>query len=126
MNGTTEPFEEDPVRHKLRERGVAAHIIREGGEGLIARWRKFVTQVEKGYPLGLDDYRNDLDVRGLIALVGLDSAVRTEDDRLRKVLTHTDRSVWGSDVADAFWVRGYPGNASGELLEELEAEGLSE
>ncbi len=48
---------------------------RRGGEGLVRRWRDFVAQVEKGYPLGLDDYRNDLDVRTLIAVTGLDTEV---------------------------------------------------
>lgn len=114
----------DPVREKLRERGAAEHVIRGGGEGLIAGWRDFVNRVESGYPFGLADYRNDLDLRSLISFVNLDSEVPAEDARLRKLLTRTDRTIWSSDAADAFWVRGYPRNAAGELLEDLAAEGL--
>ena len=110
---------DDAVRAILRERGAAAHVIRGGAEGLIAAWRRFVDQVEAGYPLGLDDYRNDLDVRTLIGAAGLGGEVAEEDARLRRMLVRTDVAVWSSDIADAFWVRGYPGNASGDLLAEL-------
>jgi hypothetical protein len=116
---------ESSVREKLRQRGVAEHVLREGAEGLIAAWRRFVAQVEEGYPLGLDDYRNDLDVRELIAVAGLDAQVSAEDRRLRQALTATDKTIWESDVPEAFWVRGFPGNAAGELLADLRAEGLA-
>lgn len=113
----------DPVRSRLRERGAPEHIVREGGEGLIRRWRDFVGQVEKGYPLGLDDYRNDLDMRTLIAFAGIEAEVSREDDRLRTLLAG-DQAVWESDCPGAFWVRGYPRNAQGELRDDLIAEGL--
>ena len=118
------PLNDDAVRHKLRERGVAEHVVLGGSEGLLAGWRQFVAQVERGYPLGLDDYRNDLDLRELIAATGLDSHVWAEDQRLREALVATRRPIWESDVSDAFWVLGYPRNASGELLAGLRAEGL--
>ena len=118
----------DPVRRKLRERGAPEHIVSDGGEGLVRRWRQFVEQVEKGYPLGLDDYRNDLDIRTLIAFAGLDAAVSAEDARLRALLADAaaGRSIWDSDVPGAFWVRGYPRNARGELRDDLISEGLAE
>jgi hypothetical protein len=113
------------VARKLRERGTAEHIVREGAEGLIARWRTFISQVEAGYPLGLEDYRNDLDIRSLIAFTTLDHEVASEDDRFRKLLIHTRQAVWESDTPQAFWVRGYPKNASGALLNDLRHEGLA-
>jgi hypothetical protein len=119
------PLSDDPVKRILRERGVAEHVVSDGSEGLLAGWRRFVTQVEQGYPLGLDDYRNDLDVRELISATGLDSRVTGEDERLRKALVPGLRPIWESDVSDAFWVLGYPRNASGELLADLRAEGLA-
>jgi hypothetical protein len=114
----------DAVRAKLRARGAADYIVREGPEGLLARWREFVDAVESGYRLGLDDYRNDLDIRSLIEAVGLDAEVPGEDARLRALLAHTDEPVWSSDAPDAFWVKGYPRNASGELLRDLRAAGF--
>lgn len=111
---------EDSVRAILRERGAAGHVVRGGAEGLLASWRRFVDEVQAGYPLGLDDYRNDLDIRTLIEVAGLSGEVTEEDARLRAMLTHTEVAVWESDVPDAFWVRGYPAHASGELRADLE------
>ncbi|HWE00244.1 MAG TPA: hypothetical protein VG345_14430, partial [Bryobacteraceae bacterium] len=64
----TEP---DDIRDRLRARGAADYIVREGAEGLLSRWRAFVHAVETGYRFGLDDYRNDLDIRSLIEAAGL-------------------------------------------------------
>jgi hypothetical protein len=119
------PLNEELIKKKLLAHGVPEHVIEGGAAGLIAGWRRFVESVEQGYPLGLDDYRNDLDLRELIAVAGLDSEVAAEDKRLRQALLPEGRPVWESDVPDAFWVRGYPRNASGELLSDLQAEGLA-
>ncbi len=113
------------IMKMLRERGAADHIVREGAEGLLLRWRSFVAHVENGYSLGLEDYRNDLDIRGLIAFTGLDREVSREDDRLRKLLVHTRQAIWTTDNPHAFWVRGYPKNATGALLQDLRREGLA-
>ena len=73
----------------LRENGYPEHVVRAGRAGLIDRWRKFVESVEHGYKLGLEDYRNDLDLRGIIAMLGLDSEVQALDQEIR---SHADRS----------------------------------
>ena len=36
----------------LRNNGYPEHVVRSGRAGLIARWRKFVEEVEHGYKLG--------------------------------------------------------------------------
>ena len=115
---------DEELREYLRENGHPEHVCRAGREGLIARWRKFVADVERGYRFGLEDYRNDLDLRGVISLVGLDAEVRDADARFQKLLTARDKRVWESAGADPFWDFGYPANAAGELLEDLKAEGL--
>src|SRR5665213_2250029 len=51
----------------LRENGYPEHVVRAGRAGLIERWAKFVAEVERGYRFGLEDYRNDLDLRGIVA-----------------------------------------------------------
>ena len=83
-------------------------------------------EVERGYRFGLEDYRNDLDLRGVISLVGLDAEVRAEDARFEKMLTARRQRVWESAGENTFWDFGYPKNAAGALLEDLQAEGLYE
>jgi len=112
---------DDSVRALLRDRGAAPHVVSGVADALIAGWKRFVDRVEAGYKFGLDDYRNDLDMRGLIEAAGLADRVAEEDRRFRAALTRTDVAVWSSDQPNAFWVNGYPANASGELLEDLKS-----
>ena len=115
----------DPVQKFLRDHKYPAHLVKEGRAGLVRRWREFVEQVEKGYGLGLEDYRNDLDLRGIIRMVGLDDHVRDLDHRLEAMLTARDKRIWESASGDPFWDFGYPKNARGDLLEDLRAEELA-
>lgn len=124
----------DPeIQDYLRDNGYPEHIVRDGRAGLLRRWREFVGQVEKGYPLGLEDYRNDLDVRAIIELAGagIDDASAAEikalDERLQKMLVATSVRVWESATfpeGAPFWDFGYPRNPGPELTEDLRAEGL--
>src|SRR5207244_175560 len=73
---------------------------------------------------GLEDYRNDLDVRAILSLAGgEDPEVRSLDERLKKMLT-SDVRVWESAAGDPFWDFGYPRNAGEDLLDDLQAAGL--
>lgn len=113
------------LQNYLRDNGYPEHIVREGGEGLLRRWREFVEAVEKGYSLGLEDYRNDLDVRAIIALANAeDDQVRALDQRFEKLLTGRQVRVWESGAGDPPWDFGYPRNAGPSLVEDLRAEGL--
>lgn len=114
----------DPVSAFLEQHGAARHLIQGGAEGLISRWQAFVAQAETGYPLGIEDYRNDLDLRSLIALAGIAERVSSEDARFRSLLTRTETELWSSEAPDPWWTRGYPGNAGPLLLEDLRAEDL--
>lgn len=114
------------LEHYLRENGYPEHICRAGRAGLVALWKRFVQEVEKGYRRSLEEYRNDLDVRALIEQEGLEAQVREFDERLQTMLVNTDSRVWESSPGNRFWDFGYPKNASGDLLEELKEEGLTE
>ena len=117
----------DPeIQAYLADNGYPDHIVRGGREGLIRRWSNFVSEVERGYEFGLEDYRNDLDIRGIIRLIGADSDVADADQRLQSVLTARDRRVWESTDSDAWWDFGYPANARGDLKEDLKSAGLWE
>ena len=117
---------DDEIRAYLEDAGYPPHVVMAGREGLLRRWREFVDEVERGYQFGIEDYRNDLDARGVIALLDLDSAVGDEDRRFAEMLVSTDVRVWESMAADPFWDFGYPRNARGRLLEELRSAGLVE
>ena len=114
------------VEEYLRENGYPEHVVREGRAGLVRKWREFVEQVERGYSLGLEDYRNDLDVRAILAQAGAEDAeVHALDERLKKLLIAVDQRVWESAPGEPFWDFGYPRNAGPDLLEDLRAEELA-
>ncbi|HML18924.1 MAG TPA: hypothetical protein VK419_17955 [Bryobacteraceae bacterium] len=117
----------DPeIQDYLRANGYPEHVVRDGRAGLLRQWREFVGQVERGYLLGLEDYRNDLDVRAILMLAGAeDDEVRALDDRFRRLLTATGVRVWESAEGAPFWDFGYPSNAGGDLKNDLRTEGLA-
>ena len=108
----------------LRENGYPEHIVRAGRAGLIERWRKFVEEVERGYKFGLEDYRNDLDLRGIIAMLGLNDQVEDLDRRFEAMLAAREKRVWETSAANPFWDFGYPRNASARFLKDIKNEGL--
>jgi hypothetical protein len=110
----------------LEDNGYPPHMVRGGRSGLIRRWSEFASEVEQGYRYRLDEYRHDLDLRGAIAIVGLDHEpeVQNADERLRSLLIATDQRIWESFSGDAFWDFGYPRNAGGLLLRDLRAAGF--
>jgi hypothetical protein len=114
------------VDEYLRENGYPEHVVREGRAGLVRKWREFVEQVERGYKLGLEDYRNDLDVRAILAQAGAeDKEVVALDERLKKLLIACEKRVWESAPGEPFWDFGYPRNAGPDLLEDLRSEELA-
>jgi hypothetical protein len=55
------------LRRFLVTRGAPDFVVEAGLAGLVRRWKESARAVHRGYPLGLEDYLNDLDVRQLIA-----------------------------------------------------------
>jgi hypothetical protein len=115
------------VKSFLKESGYPDHLVKGGKKGIIARWEKFVDEVERGYSLNLEDYRNDLDLRAIISRLGEQAEVEGADARFRRMLIFTEESIWEcEDNPDAFWLYGYPRNAHGDLLDDLRSEGFVE
>ena len=111
------------VHEYLVENDYPEHIVREGRAGLVRRWREFVEQVERGYPFGLEDYRNDLDGRAILMQADAeDDEIRALDERLKKLLICCDKRVWESAPGDPFWDFGYPHNAGPDLRDDLSNE----
>jgi hypothetical protein len=116
---------EEEIIAYLEDSGFPPHIVAAGSQGLLRRWNEFVAEVEAGYRYGLQEYRHDLDLRGAIALLELDSQVAAADERFSALLTNTDVRVWESGGDAPWWDFGYPRNAQGYLLRGLRAEGLT-
>jgi hypothetical protein len=114
---------DEEIVNYLSDNGYPQHVVTAGRAGLVERYKQFVTEVERGYKLGLEDYRNDLDLRAVLDLIGPADDVCEADERLAAQLTRTDVRVWESAPGEPFWDFGYPRNASGELLADLRAEG---
>lgn len=120
------PHTDEQIRQYLRDNGSPEHIVNAGRGGLIERWQKFVQEVEAGYHFGLEDYRNDLDLRGIIESVGLstDPAVIAADERLQPLLQPAANRVWESCAGEPFWDFAYPKRCSRDLQRDLKKEGL--
>ena len=114
------------IRTYLENNGYPGHIVRGGRQGLIRRWNEFVREVEQGYEFGLEDYRNDLDIRGIIRLIGAEADAAQADERFQALLTETDRRIWESSDGDPWWDFGYPRNAGRDLRADLKSAGLLE
>jgi hypothetical protein len=125
----------DPVRRKPRESGCQEHVVRDGLAGLVEAWEKTVAQVETGYPLGFDDYLNDMDGRQILETAlgaagpsaeGADR-VRAADARMKKLVRPVDRCLWGEPMADAegwtptenWWYFSLPRHLGPLLREDL-------
>lgn len=125
----------DPVRDRLRALGAPEHVVEGGLDVLLDRWEEFATDVENGYELGLEDYRNELDGRTLIhrALSAVPPRARVRD-RLRKadvrVKKHVrlqEHCVWGARAArdndwtarSHWWLFAVPKECDDELADEL-------
>ncbi len=99
----------EAVRALLRSKGCADETADAGLEGLVGDWERTVREVSWGYPLGLDDYLNDLDVRQLleealeVALAAEREAVgpriRAADALMRSLVAPREDCLWGEAVA---------------------------
>ncbi len=81
----------DPVREYLERRGARADLVTGGAAGLVRHWEQIVEDVERGYQLTLDDYRNDLDLRDLLA-GALAAATADERESLTARVEAADRA----------------------------------
>ena len=125
------------TREFLRTRGCPEPVVSAGADGLVEAWERVVAQVEQGYPLGLDDYLNDMDGRELIA--ALMSAVAraltpvqkrrlvAADERMRAASQPLAHCLWGDRLAAAngwdaqrnWWYFSRPAEPGPDLAQEL-------
>lgn len=97
------------VTEALRARGVAEHVMQGGLEGLVEAWERFAAALERGYPGGLDEWLNDVDVRDILDEAlraasdderrALRRRVRLADRRVRDQLVPAGRCLWGANNA---------------------------
>lgn len=116
----------EEVQDYLADNGYPHHIVLGGLPGLLRRWDEFTREAERGYEYGLQDYRNDLDLRAIIRMAGAESEVAEADARLQALLTGCDVRVWESADGDPWWDFGYPANAGRWLWRDLVSAGLAD
>jgi hypothetical protein len=98
-------------------------------DDLVGAWRQFVDECAAGYPLGIDEYENDLSVRSMIDKVlqaddlpadpSVDAfvdAVRKDDERFKRLL-QTDVLIRSDGLP--WWNRGVPRYAGAELADDF-------
>lgn len=130
----------DPVRRILLERGCEDHVVRAGLSGLVEAWEKTAAQVEAGYPLGLDDYLNDMDGRQILeSALGaagvaergiLGERVRAADTRIKARVRQVGECLWGRAVGEAegwtaaehWWYFNVPRKPGPLLQQDLDGE----
>ena len=121
----------------LRSRGCPEGVVAGGADGLIETWEHLVEQVETGYPLGLDDYLNDLDGRELIAVLMASVAraltppqkrrLEAADARMKAAVKPLKTCLWGDRLAKAngwdatrnWWYFSKPAKPGPDLAQEL-------
>jgi hypothetical protein len=100
----------ETVRDFLRRRGSAPHVVAGGLPRLVRAWERFAASVERGYPLTLDDYLDDLDGRQILAetLSALPHAATAaqrrrlvEADARVRAATRPGPCLWGEANAQA-------------------------
>ena len=125
----------------LIERGLPPAVCRRGLPGLVSGWAAVACDAAR-YDLTLDDWRNDLDLRDIIAgafeLAPEDERIATRDalegaDLLfRDGTVDAGRPLWGStehhadaaEVARQWWYRRYPAHPGHTMREDLVAAGV--
>jgi len=128
---------DEPVADFLRDRGCPDHVVEGGLRGLVDTWEDVVESVGRGYPLGLDDYLNDLDGRelleGALAVASKGEKMKyverilRADRRMKALVKPAGRCLWGDDTAKRegwtpqknWWYFSRPIDAGPDLLSEL-------
>jgi hypothetical protein len=83
----------DPARRLLAERGAAQHVVDGGLEGLVSAWERTALAAQKGYALGIEDWRDDVDARRLIDLAW-PVALPAQKKSLKARLEAADARFW--------------------------------
>jgi hypothetical protein len=127
----------DAVREFLEAEGCPEHMIEAGLDGLIEQWEYAVEDVEEGYPLGFDDYLDDMDSRqlleGSLAVAPAEQRrdalprVRAADERMKELLVTAPGCLWGADAAAEhgwtaeknWWYFRVPREPGPELAEDI-------
>lgn len=133
------PSAADRVHALLVARGAAEHVVKGGIGGLVRSWERTARAYERGVDSDLDELRNDLDARQILAGVLLEvpdgaseaELVRIEaaDERVRAHATLEGPCVWGSVLARKerwtrsanWWYFARPRKLGAELERELDA-----
>ncbi|MBK7645028.1 MAG: hypothetical protein IPJ19_18610 [Planctomycetes bacterium] len=129
----------DPVRAYLLQLGAAEHVVAGGLLGLVERWERIAQETAAGRVLDLDNWRNDLDTRQLLAdalphapapeSARFHSRLAAADLELRRATQPLPACIWPAAVAKRegwqprsnWWYFVRPTRLGPEFAAELEA-----
>jgi hypothetical protein len=103
-------------REFLKAKGAPDHIIQGGLAGLVKNWERVVASVRQGYPLGMDDYLNDMDGRQLLEETLMvvpererqkyQARLKQTDALMQTLVRPREKCLWGDRVAQTEgWTR---------------------
>jgi hypothetical protein len=133
----------DPSQAYLKSRGCPPHVVSAGLAGLLTRWGEVVSSIQSGYPLTLDDYLNDMDLRQLIDDTLPHTSMRGHkqalvrlyqlDETVRPHLIQGDRCLWGRKAEaennwspeQNWWYFSLPKNPGPQLATDLQSRRLA-
>jgi hypothetical protein len=122
------PAEHQAVMEVLRRRGHHAVSGDAYVEDLLARWERFVQEVQSGYEFTIYDYVNDLNVRETLAEISelqpslkdkLATRLSPADSMFRENTTAIPRTLYKFGAASAWWYYRVPLRPGDELREDL-------
>ena len=134
--------EQDAVQKYLQERGCEDEVIARGLAGLVVGWERMVEDlVGEPYPVGLDDYLNDLDTRdilnGALAAAGtgalaVRAAMESADEEFKAATLPVKVCLWGESLArqhgwtarKEWWYYRVPTERGADLEEDMKAAGI--
>jgi hypothetical protein len=135
------PPPDDALQRYLAARGLPIEARQRGLRGLVRAWES-VARGAADYDLTLDDWRNDLDLRDIIAGAFALAPPRAQrevhdlleraDAQFRAGTTDAGRPLWGMpdssmqrETAAGWWYRRRPAQPGDTMRAALEAAGIS-
>lgn len=100
---------DDPIRKYCLQKGYAQHVVNGGLDYLITKWEYIAMRMASGYRFGIDDFRNNMDIRRILGEVlsvvtheqreATGPRLKKADELFIESTVESPECIWGSDNA---------------------------